>query len=59
LATQSESEKSGSERDRALVAMCTMMGALTLSRMASRPGLSTEILETAVHHLTRSELPEA
>ena len=59
LAAQSASEKSESERARALVTMCTMMGALTLSRMASRADLSAEILETAVSHLTKSERPEA
>ncbi|WP_223506495.1 TetR/AcrR family transcriptional regulator [Pseudomonas sp. GL-RE-29] len=59
LVAQSKSEKGESERARALVAMCTMMGALTLSRMASRPALSAEILETAVAHLTHSELSNA
>lgn len=59
LAAQSKSGKSESERARALVAMCTMMGALTLSRMSSRPALSVEILETAVSYLTKSELPDA
>ncbi|MDB5995910.1 MAG: TetR/AcrR family transcriptional regulator [Pseudomonas sp.] len=59
LAAQSASGKSESERARALVTMCTMMGALTLSRMASRAALSAEILETAVSHLTKSERPEA
>lgn len=59
LAAQSASGKSESERARALVTMCTMMGALTLSRMASRAELSAEILETAVSHLTKSERPEA
>lgn len=59
LAAQSASGKSESERARALVTMCTMMGALTLSRMASRADLSAEILETAVSHLTKSERPEA
>jgi TetR/AcrR family transcriptional repressor of nem operon len=59
LAAQSESGNSESERARALVAMCTMMGALTLSRMASQPALSAEILETAVIHLTRSQRPDA
>jgi TetR/AcrR family transcriptional repressor of nem operon len=59
LAAQSESGNSESERARALVAMSTMMGALTLSRMASHPALSAEILETAVIHLTRSERPDA
>ncbi|WP_460156794.1 TetR/AcrR family transcriptional regulator [Pseudomonas sp. S2_H10] len=59
LAAQSKSGNSESERARALVAMCTMMGALTLSRMASHPALSAEILETAVIHLSRSERPDA
>jgi TetR/AcrR family transcriptional repressor of nem operon len=59
LVAQSESEKGESERARALVAMCTMMGALTLSRMASRPALSAEILETAVSYLTQSQVSDA
>jgi TetR/AcrR family transcriptional repressor of nem operon len=59
LAAQSEPGKSESARAHALAAMCTMMGALTLSRMASHPALSAEILETAVSHLTQSERLEA
>lgn len=59
LAAHSEDGKSESERARALIAMCTMMGALTLSRMASHPALSAEILETAVSHLTQSQRPDA
>lgn len=55
LAAQPESGAGESARTRALAAMCTMMGALTLSRMASRPALSTEILETAASHLTQYE----
>jgi len=55
LAGQSESGENESPRARALAAMCTMMGALTLSRMVSNPGFSTEILQTALDHLTRAE----
>jgi TetR/AcrR family transcriptional repressor of nem operon len=58
LAAQSESATSESARARALVAMCTMMGALTLSRMASDPALSAEILETAASHLTTSQVSD-
>lgn len=57
LAAPSDTQDAESARARSVVAMCTMMGALTLSRMVSRPTLSTEILETAISHLT--EVPKA
>lgn len=57
LAAPSDTQDAESARARCVVAMCTMMGALTLSRMVSRPTLSTEILETAISHLT--EVPKA
>ena len=58
LATQFEPEEGDIARAHAVVAFCTMMGALTLSRMVSRPGLSVEILETARGHLTRAGSPQ-
>ncbi|KAB0496499.1 TetR/AcrR family transcriptional regulator [Pseudomonas vancouverensis] len=59
LATQAGPGTAESGRARALIAMCTMMGALTLSRMAMDPALSSEILQTASHHLIQPGLPEA
>ncbi|MBV6821945.1 TetR/AcrR family transcriptional regulator [Pseudomonas sp. PD9R] len=57
LSAQSESSVPGAARARAIVAMCTMMGALTLSRMVTHPALSTEILEAAYEHLAVPETP--
>lgn len=54
LAAQSAPQEGDAARAHAIAAFCTMMGALTLSRMVSRPELSVEILETARGHLTRS-----
>ncbi|MHC8319856.1 TetR/AcrR family transcriptional regulator [Pseudomonas sp. GB2N2] len=59
LAAQSEPGGSESARAQSVVAMCTMMGALTLSRMVSRPALSIEILQTALDHLTEPEVAKA
>jgi TetR/AcrR family transcriptional repressor of nem operon len=52
LAAQSSPQEGDAARARAIVAFCTMMGALTLSRLVSRPALSAEILESACAHLT-------
>ena len=51
LAAQSGPGEGDVARARAIAAFCTMMGALTFSRMVSRPALSAEILETACAHL--------
>ena len=38
--------------DRAVVAMATMVGALTLARAVDEPVLAKRLLDTALHHLT-------
>lgn len=55
LAVQSGSEQGDAARARGIVAMCTMMGALTLSRLVSHPAFSNEILATACAHLTGAD----
>ncbi|VVP67449.1 hypothetical protein PS918_00573 [Pseudomonas fluorescens] len=55
LAAHSATEEGDTARARAIVAFCTMMGALTFSRMVSRPALSAQILETARDHLTQAD----
>lgn len=56
LLTAQLTQDSGSlARTRALAAISTMVGALTLSRITSRKKLSTEILDAAVSHLTQPQ----
>jgi TetR/AcrR family transcriptional repressor of nem operon len=54
LGAQLKNDSKDSARTWALVALSTMVGALTLSRVASSPAFSDEILEAAAQHLIRA-----
>lgn len=54
LAAELDERDPAAARGRALAALCTMVGAMTMSRMVSDPALSDEILRETRTQLTRA-----